>query len=215
MGRLIDLTGQKIGKLTVVKRAENTNHGAARWLCKCDCGNFTVVIGDELRKGSTRSCGCLAREITSNRMKCSIPCNKTHDKTGTHIYKVWQAMKRRCNNPSDNSYDRYGGRGISVCECWQNSFEKFYDYVSKLPHFEEKGYTINRINNNGNYEPNNVEWADDTTQANNRRTNRCVVYNGKQYTIAQLAKMYKMPYKKLYKRLIQLQWNIEKSLNTP
>lgn len=169
MGALKDLTGQKFGRLTVIERADSTKHGAARWLCKCDCGNDTVVIGDELRKGATRSCGCLAKETTSSRMKGCTPYNKTHGKTGTLIYKEWSEMKRRCNNKNDKSYHNYGGRGISVCDIWQNSFEAFYDNVSKLPHFGEQGYSLDRINNDGNYEPNNVRWATAKEQANNRR----------------------------------------------
>ena len=215
MGKFIDLTGQKFGRLTVIERAKNTKHGAARWRCKCKCGKETIVIGDELRKGATRSCGCLAKEVTSNRMKGGIPHNKTHGQTGTPIYKEWSEMKRRCFNSNDTSYHNYGARGITVCKRWRDSFEAFYEYVSKLPHFGEAGYTLNRIDNERDYEPNNVEWADDVTQANNRRNNVLVCYRGKQFTIAQLAKTYNLPYKKLYKRIVISHWNIEQAVNTP
>ncbi len=169
MGKCIDLTGQKFGRLTVISRAGKTKRGAVKWLCKCNCGNETVVIGDDLRKGATRSCGCLAKDIISNRMKGCTPHNKTHGKAGTLIYKEWSEMKRRCLNSHDNNYHNYGGRGIKVCDRWRNGFEAFYEDVSKLQHFGEKGYSLDRINNDGDYEPNNVRWATAKQQANNRR----------------------------------------------
>ena len=210
------MTGRKFGRLTVIERAENTKHGAARWLCQCECGNKTVVIGDELRKGNTTSCGCYAKEIAKETARTYIAAkNKTHGKTGTLIYKEWAEIKCRCFNKHDLSYSRYGGRGIIVCDRWRDSFEAFYEDVSKLPHFGEKGYTLNRIDNDGNYEPNNIEWADAITQSNNRRNNRRISINGEMLTIAQLARCYNMPYKKLYKRLVTLHWDIEKALSTP
>lgn len=213
--KCIDLTGQKFGRLTVIERAGNTKHGAAKWRCVCECGKETIVIGEELRKGNTRSCGCLAKKSTSDRMKCSVPKNRTHGKAGTPVYKEWSQMKRRCSNPEDKSYTNYGGRGIIVCDRWRDSFEAFYEDVSKLPHFGEKGYSLNRVDNDGNYEPNNVEWATNKKQANNRRSNHLIAYNGKTQTIAQWADEYNLPYKKLWKRLNTFHWDIAIALNTP
>ena len=214
-GKAIDLTGLKFGKLSVIERAGSTKHGAVKWRCVCECGNETIVIGDELRKGNTRSCGCLAKEVTSTRMKGKAPKNKTHGKAGTPVYKEWSQMKRRCFNPEDKSYANYGGRGIMVCDKWRDSFEAFYEDVSKLPRFGEKGYSLNRIDNDGNYEPNNVEWATNKEQSNNRRSNHLLTYNGKTQTIAQWAEEYSVPYKKLWKRINTFRWNIERALNTP
>lgn len=168
--KLIDLTGKTFGRLTVIERAESTKHGAARWRCKCDCGNEKIVIGDELRKGNTKSCGCYAKETAKETaLKYISGKNKTHGKTGTLIYKEWSGMKRRCFNAHDKSFCNYGGRGITVCDRWRDSFEAFYDDVSILPHFGEKGYSLDRIDNDGNYEPNNIRWATAKQQANNRR----------------------------------------------
>lgn len=127
--KLIDLTGKKFGKLTVVERAGSTNHGAAKWRCVCECGNETVVIGDELRKGNTRSCGCLRKKKASIKSNNHVPKNKTHGKAGTPFYKEWIQIKQRCYNPNDSSYKDYGGRGIAVCDKWRNSFESFEEDV--------------------------------------------------------------------------------------
>jgi len=214
--RFIDLTGQKFGRLTVIEKAEKTKHGATKWRCKCECGNETFVISDELRKGATQSCGCYKKEISKILAKEHIAGkNKTHGKTGTLIYKEWSEMKRRCFNSHDTSFQYYGARGITVCEKWKNDFEAFYEDVSKLPNFGKEGYSLNRIDNNGNYEPDNVGWANDITQANNRRTTILINYNNKKYPLSELARMYRVSSKKLYKRYIVLHWDIEKALNTP
>ncbi len=216
MGKFIDLTGQKFGRLTVIERAGSTKHGATKWLCKCECGKEKIVIGDELRKGNTTSCGCYAKEIAKETaLKHIAGKNKTHDMTGTLVYKEWSEMKRRCYNSKDKSYSDYGKRGITVCDRWKNSFEAFCEDVSKLPHFNDKGYSLDRINNNGNYEPDNVRWANSKIQANNRRTNQLITYNNKTQTIAQWADEYGISYKKLWKRINTFHWDIEKALNTP
>ena len=215
MGAIIDLTGEKFGRLTVIERAGSTKHGAAKWRCVCQCGNETIVIGDELRKHNTTSCGCYAKECSSKRLKGKCPHNKSHGMVGTPVYKEWSEMKRRCNNPNDISYHRYGERGIRVCERWEKSFEAFYSDVSTLPHFGEKGYSLDRIDNNKWYAPDNVRWADAKTQANNRRTSCFVEYNGIKKTIMQWATEYNIPYNRLYKRIRVFKWNIDKALNTP
>lgn len=214
--KTIDLTGQKFGRLTVIERAGSTKHGAAKWMCECDCGNKKAVIGDELRKGNTTSCGCYAKEVAKETATHFIAGkNKTHGITMSPIYREWTSMKQRCYNTKNKSFKNYGGRNIKVCDRWVNSFDAFYKDVSKLPNFGNHGYSLNRIDNNGDYEPNNVEWADAVTQANNRRSSRYVCYNGQQLTIAQLSRLTNMPYKKIYKRIVLLHWEIEKAISTP
>lgn len=159
--RVIDLTGQRFGRLVVLERAENLK-GKAAWKCKCDCGKELIVSSNNLRRGNTASCGCYCKEQTSKS-------RKTHGLAQSRIYHTWNHVKDRCLNPSNNVFRHYGGRGITICEEWKNSFQAFYDHVSQLPHFGEKGYSIDRINNDGNYEPGNVRWATRSEQNKNRR----------------------------------------------
>lgn len=157
----IDLTGQRFGRLTVVGVHDIRNQ-QVRWLCRCDCGGEAIANSAHLRSGHTRSCGCIRREMTA----C---LNQSHGMSRKPEYRVWTEMRRRCSIPTHKDYKYYGARGIGVCPEWQQSFVAFYDHVSKLPHFGEAGRSLDRINNNSNYEPGNVRWATATEQAHNRR----------------------------------------------
>ena len=182
MAKAIDLTGQRFGRLTVLYRDDSfAKDGHACWICQCDCGALVPVRSSLLRQGGTRSCGCLARDLTIAR-------SKTHGMTKTKIHRIWAGMKRRCFCETDNHYPLYGGRGITICDEWREDFVTFYDYVSKLEHFDEDGYTLDRINNNGNYEPGNVRWATVKQQAQNRRTSHTVEINGEKINVTEVAR---------------------------
>ena len=205
--RCIELTGQKFGKLTVVEKAENNKWNEAVWRCKCECGNETFVSSKVLRLGHSRSCGCYKGE--------AIKKAKTkHGKSNTKTHKTGREIKSRCFYHSNQAFRDYGGRGITMCERWQNSFEAFYEDVSKLPHFGEKGYSLDRIDNNGNYEPNNVRWATSKEQNNNKRNNRKLNYNGETHTLSEWANIKHLSYTALFLRL-RRGWSIEKALETP
>lgn len=180
MGKIIDLTGKRFGKLTVIKKHNQDKWGGWNWLCMCDCGNETVVSGGHLRGLKTKSCGCSRKETK----------NFTHKMTGSRLYKVWHTMKSRCYYEKSEMFKHYGGRGITVCDEWKNSFISFYDWSIKNGYDEnaERGQcTIDRIDVNGNYEPNNCRWATIKQQANNTRRNHFIKYNGKTQTVSQWA----------------------------
>lgn len=171
-----DLVGQKFGRILVISRDHVDKNRHVYWKCLCDCGVETVIASSSLLNGRTRSCGCLARELTS----------KTHFKHGmknTRLYGIWSKMKERCNDTENPKFARYGGHGISVCEEWQKSFISFKDWA--LAHGYKDNLSIDRINNDGNYEPSNCRWADAITQANNTSANRRITIDGETHTITE------------------------------
>lgn len=186
-----NLIGEHFGRLTVLKFYGTNSCGHSLWECKCSCGNLVTVAGTNLKRGLTTSCGCKRNEITIDRLK-------THGMYGTPLYHSWAGMIRRCSNPNDKLYHRYGGRGIAVCDEWK-SFEGFYQWSA------ENGYqsdlTIDRINNDEGYSPNNCRWTDRITQSNNTSQNRKITYNGITKTIADWARLLNLNYDYLYRHL--------------
>lgn len=206
MGKLIDLTGQKFERLTVVERAEDSKSGCVRWKCVCDCGKEVVVRGDVLRRGDVKSCGCYNREMTAKR-------STTHGGSQTRLYKIWSAIKDRCYNENSKEYIDYGGRGISMCKSWRDSFEVFRDWA--LENNYSDNLTIDRIDFNGNYEPNNCRWTTMKEQSNNRRSNHLLTYNGKTQTMTQWAEELGLGYCTLQSRINRDGWTVEEALTIP
>lgn len=204
--KLIDLTGQKFGRLTVIERAPTKNK-RTMWKCVCNCKDKTVCIvnGESLRSGKTKSCTCLSREKVRIRMTQK---SLTHGKTHTRLYNTWHNMKQRCNNPNSKAYILYGAEGKKVCDEWQK-FEPFYDWA--ISHGYRKDLTIERIDGTKGYSPENCRWVTQKEQCNNRRSNIKITYNGKTQSAGQWAKEYGLK-ATLFRQRLKKGWNIERAL---
>lgn len=162
------MIGKKFNMLTVLEELPERKHGGKVYRCKCDCGNIKDVRSDMLKNGSVKSCGCL---------------HTKHGKRHTKIYRVFAAMKSRCYNRNNKEYNNYGRRGITICQEWLDDFMNFYTW--SMENGYQEGLSIDRIDNDGNYEPANCRWTDRKTQQNNRRSNTYLSYNNKTQTLAQ------------------------------
>lgn len=202
MGKLKDISCQKFGRLTALCRLHNTK-GKTKWLCVCDCGNFKEVRVSHLISKHTNSCGCLHKENISNLFS-------KHHKTKTRIYTTWLSMKSRCYNKSNKDYMYYGGRGIKLCDEWCDDFQSFYDWA--INNGYKDNLTIDRIDVNGNYEPNNCRWITTKQQARNRRDNKLYTINDVTRCLSEWCEIYKLKYQKVYDRLYKLGWSIERAL---
>lgn len=198
----IDITGQKFNRLTVIEYSHTK--GNAYWKCCCECGNETVVVGTKLRSGHTKSCGCL---LVESRKECRI----THGMSRSDEHNTWCWIKTRCYNVNSASYPYYGGRGIIICPEWLESFDNFYKDMGPKPGPQ---YSLDRIDNNGNYEPNNCRWATQEEQANNKTSNVEVTYNGKTQNISQWARELKIQATTIRARL-RKGWAVGDALSRP
>lgn len=178
MPSFMDLTGKRFGRLTVIERAE-TKNAKTRWKCLCDCGKYTYTITNRLVQGKTLSCGCRAYEKHS------------YKKEYPRLYMIWANMRKRCTNPHEKSYERYGGRGISVCSEW-DSFPNFLKWA------KNNGYndllSIDRIDNSKGYSPDNCRWATLEEQANNKRNNIIIEHDGEKRTLSEWCRLYNFSY---------------------
>ena len=165
MPRALKLAGERFGQLKVIKRIRNRT-GHSEWLCRCDCGNEKVILGTNLRRGATRSCGCLRSEIGRKRFT-------THGLRKHPLYRTWGNMKSRCYNKRNRDYKNYGGRGVKMSKSWRASFEQFYKDMGERP---SNHHSIDRKNNEEGYNKSNCRWATKKEQADNRRNSRGNIY---------------------------------------
>lgn len=203
MGKFVDITGNKYGRLTVIERVDNALDGQSRWLCECTCGNTTIVSKGNLKSGNVKSCGCLAKEIKPA---------KTHGESRTRLYKIWFDMKRRCSEKYKDYFPEYHRKGIKVCKEWQ-TYEPFRDWA--LSHGYQDNLTIDRRDNDGNYEPNNCKWVDVKAQSNNRSSCIYITYNNKTQTMMQWCEELNLDYYLIHNRIHKLNWTFEKAISTP
>jgi len=180
-----DISSQKFGRLTAIRFSHLSQNKTKLhyWLFKCDCKNEKILSKNEVVRGKAKSCGCLFRDMGT-----------THGCTNTLTYQSWESMKKRCLNKNNRFYKNYGGRGIKVCDRWLNSFENFLEDMGKKPIRK----TIDRINNNGNYEPSNCRWITKKDQCNNKSNNLSINFKGKTQSLTQWCEKYKLKYNSTY-----------------
>lgn len=215
-----DLIGKVFHSLTVIgdggRVKTKTGKGQARWRCRCECGKIVVVVGQRLRDGSTKSCGCFRVKVTGKRAT-------THGMSKTSEHRIWAGIKNRCLNPAEERFKDYGGRGIVICQRWRESFAAFFSDLGVRP---SSRHSIDRIDNNGHYScgecseclthqwPANCRWATMETQQRNKLNNRVLTFNGTAQTLADWSETCGINRHTLTHRL-QLGWSVEKALTTP
>ena len=193
---MTDMIGRKFGKLTIIEECQkHDKFGNKVYKCKCDCGNIVEVRGNCLKTGNTRSCGCLR--------------GKNHGKTGTALYYTWSSIKQRCYNKNNKRYSDYGARGIKVCQEWLDNFQVFYDWM--MDNGYREGLTIDRVDNNKGYSPDNCRLVDKTIQNRNRRNTIMVTYKGKTKPLVEWCESLGLNYSTIRARIYR-NWSIEKAL---
>lgn len=213
------MKGERYGRITVIERADDRIQQSGKrvymWRCVCDCGKEKIIAGASLRHGNTKSCGCLQRDVVINM---STKHGFAHSGEIERLYRIWLAMKERCYNENNKGYKNYGGRGISVCEEWRNSYASFKKWAIESGYDENAKYgdcTIERIDVNGDYCPENCTWVSKKKQANNTRRNHFLTYNGETHTIAEWAEITGIGYNAIRQRINNLGWPIERALTEP
>lgn len=197
-----DLTGQRFGRLVVASRSGINAHRAATWLCICDCGNKSIVATNHLKQKNTQSCGCMRDAMSKERFT-------KHGLNGTRVYRAWRHMHDRCGNPNNAQYKNYGGRGIAVCESWQD-FQNFLDDMGQPP----PGMSLERIDNNLGYCKSNCRWATAKEQSRNRRVNNYISYSGITKTMTEWAEEFGINPSTFSKRL-RKGWDFQKAIRKP
>lgn len=185
-----DITGMRSGRLVAIRQVPAKRRNAM-WLVRCDCGNEAIVVSYGISKGSTKSCGCLVRDTTGL-------LNRTHGDTGTRLFSIWQGMRARCENPKARGYQRYGGRGIHICDEWHD-FAVFRAWAQS--HGYQECLSIDRIDNDGHYEPSNCRWANMIQQARNRSNTKLYDYAGRTGSVKEHAEIEDVSYSALFHRL--------------
>lgn len=195
-----DRTGEVHGRLTVLRKSERRLY----YWCRCECGTEKEIAQTSLAMGTSKSCGCLRREMVAAK-------NRTHGMSKTPTYSTWLAVKARCLDPNSIGYAHYGGRGITICDRWSASYEAFLADMGERP----TGMTLDRIDNSRHYEPGNCRWATQSEQMRNTRVNRLLTFRGVTQSMAEWADAVGLSYPVLQSRLDQRGWSVERALTTP
>ena len=208
MPKFEDLSGKEFGRWKVIRRVDDyitpSGNRFVQYECECSCKNRARknVLANALKSGKSSSCGCIQREKAKETAHQNF---STHSDSKSRLYRIWAEMRKRCNNKKSSNYKNYGARGVSICKEWDD-FETFKKWAM------DNGYndtlSIDRINVNGDYSPNNCRWANSITQNNNRRTNHYVTHNEETHTVAEWARILDVPYKLLHKKIMKYGENI-------
>lgn len=209
MKKAQDLSGQRFGNLVVLEFDHKSIKSRKRfWKCQCDCGQQCIVYQNHLKSGHTKSCGCSHHRTDINVIHGC--CRRVVPKE--RIYGIWSGIKNRCLNKNNQAYNKYGGRGITICEEWLD-FSNFKEWA--FNHGYSDNLSIDRIDVNGNYCPENCRWANEVTQANNRRNSVYLTVGNETHTIAEWTKIYNLPKGLISSRIHKLGWDVEKAITTP
>lgn len=190
-----DISGQVFNRLTVRERTENDKNKNAQWICDCTCGNTTIVLTRDLKSGNTKSCGCLHKESARDKNRKYLT---SHGKKNSPEYRIWNGMKNRCLNPKRKDFHNYGGRGITICPRWINSFSDFFADMGERP---SPKHSIDRIDNDGEYGPDNCRWSIQLVQSNNKSTSVFITHEGQTHTVAEWARITGIKSSTLYYRV--------------
>lgn len=204
MGFYKDLTGNRYGRLTVLGFAYSKNN-TSYWYCKCDCGTEKVISGNLMKSKHIQSCGCLSKELSSVRFR-------KHGQHGTRLYNIWKNMKLRTSNANCKESERYVLRGISICEEWENDFNSFQEWALDNGYSDE--LTIDRIDNDKGYYPENCRWTTMKVQNRNKENTYKCKYKGEEKPLTEWAEILGLNYKKVYQRIYR-HWDIERAFTTP
>lgn len=213
MSNVHDITGQRFGRLLVIERSGSNSRGRAQWLCRCYCGHSLVVTGNALLRGNTKSCGCLSQEVSSANGKLRA----THGHSRERLYQVWSNMRARCRSPQHHAYKNYGARGVTVCPEWDSSYEAFRSWAYSNGYKEDAprgACTLDRINNDGPYCPENCRWVSMSEQRANQRRVMLLTYNGVTKPAAQWSIEAGLERHVVGNR-IKKGWSVEAAITTP
>lgn len=206
-----NLAGNKYGRLTVIEQTDDyvypNGKRRAQWLCMCECGNIIKVEQSNLKRGNSNSCGCYNDELRILR-------STTHGDRRTRLYGIWTNIKSRCYNPNSTSYSNYGARGILMCDEWKDSYYNFKSWANESGYIDSNDVTIERVDVNGGYSPENCIWASPKEQANNRRNTVFFTHNNETHSLSEWADITGIKYHTLFARIYKLNWDFEKAINT-
>lgn len=215
MGKVKDISGMVFNEWTVIKETGRNRSGGAMFLCRCSCGKEKIVDGRSIRSGASKNCG---HNRLEKALKMAVKAVTKHGGKRERLYGVWSGMRDRCNNENSRFYHRYGGRGIKVCDEWDSSYENFRNWAMNNgydPTLPKGSCTIERVDNDREYSPDNCVWTSSKKQCNNRGNNHIIEFGGESHTIAEWSELTGIRKDTLRRRICVYGWDVERALTEP